>query len=166
MQKSSTKRITTLHHRTFRRTSSPFFRQRNINSSKKNSSFSLLSSRPFSGVFGNSVMSTFIKTSVVFYAIPLSAIASPYLMTLPLDVIYGCVLPYHAYVGMAHIFTDYAPRYLPLAYAIGIVMFLGLQNLNFQGEGISPMVRRVFTRKELPTTKEYIQQTNWLNKAQ
>ena len=45
-------------------------------------------------------------------------------------------------------------------------MFLGLQNLNFQGEGISPMVRRVFVKEELPTSKEEIKKINWLNRMQ
>ena len=45
-------------------------------------------------------------------------------------------------------------------------MLLGLQNLNFQGEGISPMVRRVFVKEALPTTKEEVQKNNWLNKGQ
>ena len=110
MHKSPTQRITKLHHRTFQRTSSPFFRQRK-QILHKSSSLSSFSTRKSSGVFGASVMSTFIKTSVVFYAIPLSALASPYFMTLPLDVVYGCVLPYHAYVGMAHIFTGMSITY-------------------------------------------------------
>ena len=45
-------------------------------------------------------------------------------------------------------------------------MFLGLQNLNFSGEGISPMVRRVFVKEPLPTDKEGIKKINWLNKMQ
>merc|ERR1712113_1013370 len=143
------------HHRFIQRgASSPFLKVRNVNLLSKNPRPSFLSRRKFSGVFGASVIGAFIKTSLVFYAIPITAAISPYFNTLPFDVIYGIILPYHAYVGMAHILTDYLPAYLWVAYAIGGVMFLGLQNLNIQGEGISPMVRRVFTREKLSTNKE------------
>eukprot|EP01083_Nonionella_stella_P243038 847233_1 len=99
-------------------------------------------------------MGAFMKTAAIFYGIPITAAASPYFNTLPFDVVYGCVLPYHAYVGMHHILTDYFIGYAWVGYAIATVIFLGLQNLNIQGEGISPMVRRVFTRQKLPTSKE------------
>merc|ERR1719373_671842 len=79
------------------------------------STFSLASRRPSSGVFGHSVVAPFIQTSLIFYAIPITAAASPYFNMLPFDVLYGAILPYHAYVGMSHIFTDYAPKQLWLA---------------------------------------------------
>ena len=94
---------TTFHHRFIQRSSSPFLRSKHLTKNYTRASF--LSSRRFSGVFGPSVIGAFIKTSLVFYAIPITAAVSPYFNTLPMDVIYGIVLPYHAYIGMAHILT-------------------------------------------------------------
>eukprot|EP00484_Ammonia_sp_Unknown_P001006 CAMPEP_0197020384 /NCGR_PEP_ID=MMETSP1384-20130603/1144_1 /TAXON_ID=29189 /ORGANISM="Ammonia sp." /LENGTH=183 /DNA_ID=CAMNT_0042447995 /DNA_START=39 /DNA_END=590 /DNA_ORIENTATION=+ len=167
--KPSTQRLatSTVHHRFIQRsTRNPFLRQTRVTLLTRNPRPTFLSSRKFSGVFGTSVMGAFIKSSVVFFGIPITAAASPYLNTLPVDVIYGCVLPYHAYVGMHHILTDYLPAQAWIGYAIAITMFVGLQNLNLQGEGISPMVRRVFTREALPTSKEEVQKNNWLKKMQ
>jgi len=70
------------------------------------------------------------------------------------DVYLGCVLPYHAYVGMSHIFTDYLPKWTPAAWVVAGVMFLGLQRLNYQGEGISATVRRTFSGKAIKNEKE------------
>ena len=94
----------TIHHRFIQR-SSPFLRTRLSAKNPRPSFLSLTNKRRFSGVFGASVIGAFIKTSVVFYAIPITAALSPYVNTLPMDAIYGIILPYHAYVGMAHILT-------------------------------------------------------------
>ena len=102
---------TTFHHRFIQRGSSPFLRQRKVNLLIKNPRPTFLSRRRFSSVFGASVIGAFIKTSLVFYAIPITAAASPYFNTLPVDFIYGLILPYHAYVGMAHILTGYSSPY-------------------------------------------------------
>lgn len=48
------------------------------------------------------------------------------------------------------IITDYLPAYIYVSYIIAAVMFVGLQNLNFNGEGISPLVRRFIVGKTLP----------------
>ena len=56
-------------------------------------------------MLGSGVMSTFIKSSYLFWGIPISAIMSPYVNTLPLDAFFGTLLPYHAYIGLNHIFT-------------------------------------------------------------
>eukprot|EP00485_Elphidium_margaritaceum_P013188 CAMPEP_0202685306 /NCGR_PEP_ID=MMETSP1385-20130828/1057_1 /ASSEMBLY_ACC=CAM_ASM_000861 /TAXON_ID=933848 /ORGANISM="Elphidium margaritaceum" /LENGTH=182 /DNA_ID=CAMNT_0049339621 /DNA_START=26 /DNA_END=574 /DNA_ORIENTATION=+ len=156
----------TFHQRFIQRSTSPFNRSQRITLLSRQPRPSFLSSRKFSGVFGASVMGAFLKTSLVFYAIPVTAALSPYVNTLPMDVIYGTILPYHAYVGMHHVLTDYLPVYAWVGTAIAVVMFVGLQNLNIQGEGISPMVRRVFTKQELPTTKEDVQKNNWFKKMQ
>eukprot|EP01084_Bolivina_argentea_P140088 246380_1 len=145
--------FTKYHHRTFRKNPSPFFRQR-VTLLNKNPNPSFLTSRKFS-VFGASVMGSFIKTSGVFFAIPVTAALSPYINTLPFDAVYGCLLPYHTYIGLHHIFTDYfAPSSMIIAYIVVGIMFIGLQNLNFQGEGISPMVRRVFVKEKISTKKK------------
>ena len=61
------------------------------------------------------------------------------------------------------IYTDYAPAFGWVGYAIAAVMFIGLQNLNFQGEGISPMVRRVFVKEKMSTKKEDVERKFWKN---
>eukprot|EP00483_Globobulimina_turgida_P011436 UN11458 len=167
-KKQSPQRLsTTFHHRLFQKKSSPFFTRRITILNKKNPYPSFLSLRKASSsVFGTSVMAGFVKTSLIFYAIPISAAASPYFNTLPLDLIYGFVLPYHAHVGMHHILTDYFIGFTWVGSAIAIVMFLGLQNLNIQGEGISPMVRRVFTKEKIPTSEEEIKKSHWFNRKQ
>eukprot|EP01083_Nonionella_stella_P203794 743366_1 len=161
--KPPTQRLcSTIHHRLFQKQASPFLR-RKVTLLNRHPRPSFLPSRKF-GIFGGSVASPFIKSAMVFYAIPITAAASPYFNVLPFDLIYGCVLPYHAYHGMAHIVTDYFVGYLWVPRLLAIIMLLGLQNLNLQGEGISPMVRRFFVKEKLPTSKEEIQKINWFNK--
>ena len=95
---------TTFQSRLFKRNFTPLMRGR-VAMLRRSSSPFMMPSRKFSSVFGASVISTFVKTSLVFYGIPITAAASPYFNTLPFDAVYGCILPYHAYVGMAHILT-------------------------------------------------------------
>ena len=110
---------TTFHHRFIQRSSSPFLRSRHLTKNYARTRPSFLSSRRFSGVFGPSVLGAFIKTSLVFYAIPVTAAVSPYFNTLPMDVIYGIILPYHAYIGMAHILTGIClNKYIDCEFAV------------------------------------------------
>ena len=105
MKRPTPQRLTpTFQSRFLRRNFSPMTRSRMTVLRRKPTPF-VMPSRKFSSVFGASVIGTFIKTSVVFYGIPITAAASPYFNTLPFDALYGCILPYHAYVGMAHIAT-------------------------------------------------------------
>ena len=59
----------------------------------------------FSSIIGKGVMSPFIKSSYLLWGIPLSALVQPYIITLPFDIFFGTLLPYHAYIGMNHVFT-------------------------------------------------------------
>ena len=61
--------------------------------------------RSFSGILGSSVLSPFIKSSYLFWGIPICALLEPIINTFPFDLFFGTLLPYHACIGMQHIAT-------------------------------------------------------------
>jgi len=107
------------------------------------------------GIVGGGVYSLFHKSSNILWCLPFTALLSHTINTLPFDVAYGLIIPYHAYIGLEHIFTDYLKSYVFVAYIFACILFVGLQNLNWNGEGISKTVYRTFKRTvPMPKTKD------------
>lgn len=82
---------------------------------------------------------------VLAAAVPVSMLFSPSFLTMPLDVLMGFAIPYHAWYGMSHVLEDYMPpEFLPasnmLLYIITAICVLGLLNLNFRGDGITETI--------------------------
>ena len=72
--------------------------------------------------------------------------SSPFI--LPLDVVRGVALPFHAHVGLNYVITDYVPKVShSLTTPARVVMLvatgctvLGIAKLNFMGEGLTNTV--------------------------
>lgn len=81
-----------------------FYKNRSKNIFMKHYRNNNVSHRQFA-ILGASVMSAYFKTSLIFWGIPITAALSSIMPTLPFDAIYGCILPYHSYMGMSRIFA-------------------------------------------------------------
>ena len=61
--------------------------------------------KTYKQVLGGSVMAPFQKTALTLWALPVTAILSCWVNVLPFDAYFGCVIPYHTFIGLNHIIT-------------------------------------------------------------
>lgn len=88
--------------------------------------------------------------------LPVAMFFSPSVVSVPVDLTLGVVIPVHAHIGMNHVISDYVPKsQQPLArlgwLGVTAVMFLGLLRTNIEGPGITETVKTIW--RENPNKK-------------
>ena len=71
---------------------------------------------------------------------------------------FSCIISYNATNNNQKHKTDYAPGLAFLSYVAAGIMFIGIQNSNFNGEGMSKSVRRLFVSTPIPVNEKETQQ--------
>jgi succinate dehydrogenase (ubiquinone) membrane anchor subunit len=94
-----------------------------------------------------------LTTWAMAAALPIGFIFSPSILNLPVDLVLGFAVPFHAWYGMHHVVEDYIPAaYQPasnmLLYLITAVTVLGLLNLNFRGDGIVESIKGLWREED------------------
>ncbi len=73
---------------------------------------------------------------------------------MPVDVVLGLLFPFHAHVGMNYVISDYVPKAFRTVARAGLfgvttMTVLGLAKLNFQGEGLTETLKKLWREKEI-----------------
>ena len=79
-------------------------------------------------------------------ATPIAFIASPSIISFPIDVALGVIIPLHAHVGMNYVITDYVPKaFRSIArlslFGLTIITAAGILKLNFDGPGLTETIK-------------------------
>lgn len=91
-------------------------------------------------------------------ALPFNIAFGPSMITMPIDIALGVVIPVHAHIGLNACAADYIPKFAPSGAAEGLlfasrcailgtttVIMLGLFDLNMGGKGITGVLKALWT---------------------
>lgn len=81
------------------------------------------------------------------------------MITMPIDMALGVIIPVHAHIGLNACAADYIPKFAPAGSAPSLlfgsrvlilgttsIIILGLFDLNFNGSGITGVLKSLWTR--------------------
>lgn len=88
---------------------------------------------------------------------PAAFILSPSVVSVPVDLALGVVIPVHAHIGMNQVISDYVPKTsqtLARVAWLGVtgIMFLGFLRTNIEGPGITETIKTIW--RESPNKKK------------
>lgn len=94
-----------------------------------------------------------LGSTALLVAAPLALIASPSVLSFPIDLFLGVAFPLHGHVGFNYIITDYVPKASrPMARYVlmGVtgITILGLLKLNLTGPGLTETYKSLWREKE------------------
>ena len=95
----------------------------------------------------NSLNKVYHLTGLVLAVVtPIAFIASPSIISLPVDYALGLIIPLHAHVGLNYVVTDYVPKAVRSVARLGVlgltlITAAGILKLNFDGPGLTETIK-------------------------
>mmetsp|Transcript_27856 Transcript_27856/g.61529 ORF Transcript_27856/g.61529 Transcript_27856/m.61529 type:complete len:139 (+) Transcript_27856:36-452(+) len=82
---------------------------------------------------------------------PVAVISGPSMVSLPIDLALGVLVPAHAHIGINYVISDYVPKAIRGAARFGmvgvtLVTIAGLTRLNLDGVGITESVKSLWRK--------------------
>jgi len=103
---------------------------------------------------------------VLLVGIPVALLLSPSRLIVPIDLLLGIVIPYHAHLGMIGVIDDYVPVNVrsivkTVMVLISITTTIGILKINLCGVGLTETFKALWRKPKQSTIKETttIQQT-------
>ncbi|KAJ0402661.1 hypothetical protein ATCC90586_006175 [Pythium insidiosum] len=92
--------------------------------------------------------------------VPAAFVLSPSVLSVPVDLALGVVIPVHAHIGMNNVISDYVPksqRTLARLAWLGVtgVMFLGILRNNIEGPGLTETLKTFWREDPKKAAKKH-----------